>query len=100
MAKLVFRQEAIEDLNHIWTYTNEKWSEKQADQYYSALELACRQIGENPEIGKSYHGVRSGLLGLRTGKHIIFYQVISGLEIEIIRILHVQMDLIDRLMDT
>lgn len=31
MAKVVLRQEAIDDLNSIWNYTFEKWSEKQAN---------------------------------------------------------------------
>jgi toxin ParE1/3/4 len=55
------------------------------------------QIGENPELGKKYEGINSNLLGLRTGKHIIFYQVINEQEIEIIRILHERMDLKNRL---
>lgn len=97
MAKVVLRQEAINDLNDIWVYTFEEWSEKQADKYYASLEFACKQIGKNPEIGKGYEEIRSNLLGLRVGKHIIFYQVITEKEIEIIRILHEQMDLKSRL---
>ena len=99
MAKVVLRQEAINDLNNIWFYTFEKWSEKQADKYYSNLEFACQQIGENPELGKVYEGIKSSLLGLRTGKHIIFYQILSEKEIEIIRILHERMDLKNRIDD-
>lgn len=93
MAKVILRQEAIDDLKDIWTYTFEEWSEKQADRYYATLEFACIQIGENLEIGKVYKGINSNLLGLRTGKHIIFYQIINEQEIEIIRILHERMDL-------
>lgn len=50
MAKVIFRQEAIDDLNDIWIYTFEEWSEKQADKYYATLEFACMQIGENSEL--------------------------------------------------
>jgi toxin ParE1/3/4 len=97
MAKVIFRQQAIDDLNAIWTYTYDEWSEKQADKYYVSLEFACLQIGENPELGKEYEEIKSNLLGLRTGKHIIFYQVVNDQKIEIIRILHERMDLINRL---
>ncbi|MBN8861545.1 MAG: type II toxin-antitoxin system RelE/ParE family toxin [Sphingobacteriales bacterium] len=97
MAKVILRQEAIDDLNDIWDYTFEKWSEKQADRYYLTLKFACMQIGENPELGKQYDGINSNLLGLRTGKHIIFYQQIAEDEIEIIRILHERMDLKNRI---
>lgn|SRR5690606_33339650 len=97
MAKVILRQEAIDDLNDNWVYTFEEWSEKQADKYYANLEFACMQIGKNPELGKEYDGINRNLLGLRTGKHIIFYQIITKDEIEVIRILHEQMDLKDRL---
>jgi toxin ParE1/3/4 len=97
MAKVILRQEAIDDLNDIWAYTFEERSEKQADKYYSTLEFACTQIRKNPEIGKEYGGINSNLLGLRIGKHIIFYQVINEKEIEIIRILHERMDLKNRI---
>ena len=52
MVKVIFRQKAIDDLNNIWNYTFEKWSEKQADKYYAMLKMACNGIGENLEIGK------------------------------------------------
>ena len=99
MAKVILRQEAIDDLNDIWNYTFEEWSEMQADKYYAMLKFACMQIGENPELGKEYNGINSNLLGLRTGKHIIFYQVVTENEIEVIRILHERMDLKDRIDD-
>lgn len=55
------------------------------------------QIGENPELGKEYNGINPDLLGLRIGKHIIFYQIVTKDEIEVIRILHERMDLKNRL---
>lgn len=96
MTKFILRQEAIDDLNNIWFYTYEEWSETQADKYYEAIEFSCMQIGQNPELCSNYEGISENLLGLRTGKHIIFYQIISTEEIEIIRILHERMDLKNR----
>lgn len=93
MIKVKFRQEAIEDLNSIWYYTLEEWSESQADKYYSNLKFDCFQLAENPKMGKEYDVINKNLLGLKSGKHIIFYQQISVNEIEIIRILHERMDL-------
>ena len=97
MAKVILRQEAIDDLNDIWDYTFEQWSENQADKYYSTLRFACKEIGENPDVGEEYTGIRRDLLGLKSGKHIIFYHLISEDEIEVIRILHERMDLKNRL---
>lgn len=97
MAKVILRQKAIDDLNDIWDYTFEKWSENQADKYYATLKLTCKEIGENPEFGREYAEISRSLLGLKSGKHIIFYQIISEDEIEVIRILHERMDLKNRL---
>ncbi|MDT0554466.1 type II toxin-antitoxin system RelE/ParE family toxin [Patiriisocius hiemis] len=97
MAKVILRQKAIEDLNSIWDYTFEKWSEKQADKYYATVKMACNGIGDNPDIGKEYIEISETLLGLKSGKHIIFYQQTSNNRIELIRILHERMDLKNRM---
>lgn len=93
MANVVFRQEAINDLRDIWVYTCEEWSECQADKYYATLEFACGQIGINPELGKEYDEISKNLLGLRTGRHIIFYHIVTKDRVEVVRILHERMDL-------
>jgi toxin ParE1/3/4 len=97
MAKVLLRQKAIDDLNNIWDYTVEKWSENQADKYYATIKFACKEIGENPDMGKEYSDISRNLLGLKSGKHIIFYHMISDNEIEVIRILRERMDLKNRL---
>jgi toxin ParE1/3/4 len=97
MANVVLRQAAIDDLNAIWNYTADKWSEEQADNYYESLKLGCNQIGMYPGLGKEYDEIKKNLYGLRKGKHIIFYQIISEKEIEIIRILHERMDIKNRI---
>ncbi|WP_405207221.1 type II toxin-antitoxin system RelE/ParE family toxin [Aquimarina sp. LLG6339-5] len=97
MAKVILRQKAIDDLNNIWDYTFEKWSEKQADKYYAIIKMTCNGIGESPNIGKEYHGITKNLLGLKSGRHIIFYQQILSERIEVIRILHERMDLKNRI---
>jgi toxin ParE1/3/4 len=84
-------------LNDIWEYTFEKWSAKQADNYYETIKLACNMIGQNPDIGKEYDGINKNLLGLKSGKHIIFYQSLDEEKIEVIRILHERMDLKNRI---
>lgn len=97
MAKVIFRQEAINDLNSIWDYTFERWSEKQADKYYATIKMACNGIGENPDFGKDYDEISGNLLGLKSKKHIIFYKKISDGKIEIIRILHEIVELKNRI---
>ncbi len=93
MAKLILRQEAIDDLTDIWEYTFENWSENQADKYYETIKLACMEISKNPKLGKEYVGIVKDIFGYRINKHIIFYQLVADDEIEVVRILHERMDL-------
>ena len=93
MHNVTLRQEAINDLTDIWDYTLHEWSEKQADKYYEAIKFACKEIGENPTIGKNYTEISKHLFGLKSGMHIVFYHQVSEDEIEIIRTLHERMHL-------
>lgn len=97
MAKLVLRQEAINDLTDIWDYTASARSESQADKYYGMIKTACTEIAMNSAVGRSYDEITTGLFGYRVGKHIIFYQKVLNDEIEVVRILHERMDLKNRL---
>jgi toxin ParE1/3/4 len=93
MAKYHLTNKAVEDLANIWNYTYDEWSENQADKYYFLLLSSCQEIAENPNLGKKYDNVTENLLGYKSNKHIIFYQIVSNSEVEIIRILHGRMDL-------
>jgi toxin ParE1/3/4 len=97
MSKYELTNKAVEDLNKIWNYTFDSWSEYQADKYYEMLLNSCQDIANNPELGKNYAGITSELSGLKVNKHIIFYRKSTDNLIEIIRILHEQMDLENRI---
>lgn len=83
MAKISFRQDAIDDLNEIWNYTVVKWSEKQADKYYSKLKFDCEEIGKDPIIGRRYSEVKLNLLGVNSGNHIIFYIELQKIKLKL-----------------
>lgn len=93
MAKFYLSNKAVEDLNDIWEYTLKTWSEKQAELYYLLLMDSCQELANKPNHGKSYEIVEKNVLGLKTGEHIIFYQIVSINEVEVVRILHGMMDL-------
>ncbi|MCM4161350.1 type II toxin-antitoxin system RelE/ParE family toxin [Antarcticibacterium flavum] len=97
MAGFRLTNKAVQDLSGIWEYTREFWSEKQADKYYETLIPICRQIANDPNLGKNYDGITPGLLGLKTNRHIIFYRVMNENYVEISRILHERMDLKKRI---
>lgn len=97
MVKYHFTNKSIEDLSQIWEYTIENWSEKKADNYYDLLLITCSELAKNPKLGKQYEILTEGILGYKSGEHIIFYTIISKNEIEVARILHGMMDLKSKL---
>lgn len=93
MAKFYLTNKAVEDLSDIWNYTVETWSENQAEIYYSLLVDSFQELANKPSLGKSYEVVERNVLGFKTGQHVIFYQIVSKQEIEIVRVLHGMMDM-------
>lgn len=97
MGKFTLTHKAVEDLGDIWNYTFDHWSEQQADKYYQQLLDACQEVANNPQIGKNYDGIHSHLNGVRIGKHVVFFRVLTEQVVEISRILHGRMDLKSRM---
>ena len=95
--KYKISNEAQNDLENIWLYTFETWSAKQADRYYDLILNEIEFIAENPDAGRDYSHVRKGYLGSKVKSHFIFYKINSKENsVEIIRILHQQMDVENR----
>ena len=99
MANYVLSNKAVLDLSAIWEYTVETWSERQADKYYYMLLDSCQELAEGKISGKIYPEIHPEILGFKTGQHVLFYRQISSSKIEIARILHVQMDLKNRVQE-
>jgi toxin ParE1/3/4 len=99
MFRYFLSNKAVEDLSKIWEYSYEVWSENQADKYYFEIISDCQELASNKSLGKNYDEIVKDVLGFKSGQHIIFFRNINGTEIEIIRILHAQMDLKNRIQD-
>ncbi len=98
MAKYRLTNKAVEDLADIWNYTLDEWSERQADDYYNMLISSCQKIATNPNLfDNRYDEILDGLRGFKVGKHLLFYRMLDGGDVEIIRILHERMDLRNRM---
>lgn len=95
MAKFRLTQKAVEDLENSWNYTCENWSESQADSYYQLLAKNFQNIANKPNIGKEYAEIAHNLKGYHISKH----RETESCDIEIIRILHEQMDVKSRISD-
>ena len=98
--KYKISNEAQNDIENIWLYTFETWSIEQADRYYDLIFDEIEFIAENPNSGKDYSHVRKGYLRSKVKSHFIFYKINPKENlVEIIRILHQQMDIENRLND-
>jgi toxin ParE1/3/4 len=99
MSKNKYRisQEAINDLNKIWVYTFNKWSKEQADRYYDLIIGEIEFIADNFLTGKSVEQARKNYRVTKIKSHLIFYRKVENDIVEIVRILHQQMDIKKRL---
>ncbi|TAF53626.1 MAG: type II toxin-antitoxin system RelE/ParE family toxin [Sphingobacteriia bacterium] len=92
MANLLFTEKALADLSAIWNYTEENWSERQADLYFDKIYKCCLAISLKQKKGKPYIEIGENVWGYLIGQHIIFYRCLNNQLFEITRILHARMD--------
>ncbi|WP_254560262.1 type II toxin-antitoxin system RelE/ParE family toxin [Dyadobacter diqingensis] len=84
---------AERDLVKIWEYTVNEWSINQAEKYIDGLLSSFEAIGEGKIKGKAIDSVRRDYKKALHGKHYIFFRFSPDNVAEIIRVLHVTMDI-------
>lgn len=93
MTKIRLSRKAIADLDGIWDYTAQTWSEDQAVTYYRQIYTSIQRLNSLPVLlEKKYDVIKNGLMGFKVGRHIIFYKKHSDGSIWVDRILHEKMD--------
>lgn len=97
MAKYRISKKAISDLEKIWLYTYKKWSKEQADRYHHLIIDEIEYIAEHFDQCRSMDYVRSGYRMSKVKSHLIFAKLSKNGKIEIVRILHQNMDIENRL---
>jgi toxin ParE1/3/4 len=90
-------EKANEDIDTIWLYTLENWSQEQADRYYYLILDEIEYIADNFGSGKSMEHLKRGYRAAKVKSHIIFYRKSKKNVVEIIRVLHQSMDIENRL---
>ncbi len=90
----IISKKAVSDIEEIWLYTVE-----QADRYYNLIFDEIDYICKNLNAGKSMDHVRKGFRASKVKSHLIFHKISGTDKIEIVRILHEQMDIENRLND-
>jgi len=96
--KYYISNEATNDLGKIWLYTFENWSPEQADRYINLIFDEIEFLSKKPKLGIDYSHVREGYYCSNVKSHLIFYRINLKIDvIEVVRILHQQMDIESRL---
>lgn len=90
------RQSAREDLKSIARYTEREWGIDQRNIYLRQLAGRFKWLAKNPNLGKYRDDVKEGYMCYPEGRHVIFY-VIRENHVEIIGILHENMDVMRHL---
>lgn len=91
---------AYEDIESIWLYTFKNWSQEQADRYVNLIFDEIEYIAKHRESGKNISHLRKNYRCAKVKSHLIFYRLFGNLDqVEIIRVLHQQMDIENRLDD-
>jgi toxin ParE1/3/4 len=93
MEKCEFTKKAVQDLNEIWEYTYEAWSERQADKYYYLIYQTCLTLASSPNLGRHYPQINPHILGYTAYRHFILFERRPDKSILVIRILHGRRDL-------
>jgi Plasmid stabilization system protein len=81
------------DLKEIAIYTQNIWGKRQRNIYLTMLDKSFYDLSTNHQIGRECNEIRIDYRIYRVGKHMIFYREINTSLIEIVRILHEQMDI-------
>jgi len=83
---------AKSDLRQIATFTEKQWGRAQRNLYLKQIDDAFHLLADTPLAGKDCGYIKEGCRKFPQGSHVIFYKDGSTSKVEIIRILHKQMD--------
>ena len=92
MVKYRLTNEAVKDLEEIWSYTKQKWSLEQADRYYNLIIDEIEFIASNPLLGRSIDYIKEGYRSTKVKSHVVFYKQQQDETILVVRILHQAID--------
>lgn len=83
---------AEEDLTEIWLFLAENSSEQVADSILDEISETCRNLAQNPLIGRSRGEIREGLRSFPVSTYLVFYDIIAPSHVVVRRVLHQRRD--------
>jgi len=92
MSSFKLTNKAKADLVKIAKYTEAQWGKEQRNLYLKQFDNTFHLILDKPHIGIECDYIKTHYRKFPQGSHIIFYKEADKRDIEIIRILHKNMD--------
>jgi len=93
MQQLLFSPAALDDLDGIYDYTFETWGLDQAEYYVRELHETCHDLASGNIKGRNVDFIRRGYFKKPYESHFVFYKYPNPKTLEVIRILHQQMNI-------
>ena len=100
MSSFTLTRRAKTDLKSIARFTEKRWGRSQRNIYLKQFDDAFQALADNPSIGKACDFIKSGYRKFPQGSHVIFYKPGAHNNVDIIRILHKNMDVNSKFGDT
>lgn len=97
MSTFTLTTKARADLKWIAIYTQRKWGKEQRKIYIKQFDDTFHMLSENPKAGTECDFIKNGYRKFPVTSHIVFYRNTIESNIEIVRILHKNMDARERL---
>ncbi len=92
MKPFVLTNKAKADLKAVAAFTEKRWGRKQRNDYIKQFDNTFHLLAKTPSMGKACDCIKSDYQKFPHASHIIFYRQGAENIVEIIRILHKNMD--------
>lgn len=100
MSTFTLTRRAKADLKSIARFTENRWGREQRYFYIKQFDDTFYVLADTPEIGNNCSYIKQNYQKSPQGSHIIFYQITTQNNIQIIRILHKNMDVLSKFGDS
>ena len=97
--KVRLARSAVKDLAQIGRHTRANWGERQAVRYRELLKARFEWLTRNRALWRERRDLGSGIFACREQSHVIVFRT-RGEVLEILRVLHVRMDIRQHLRDS
>ena len=92
MGKFSLSHSAKADLRGIARFTEKHWGRAQRLHYLKGLDETFKILADSPTLGNACDYIETGVRKYPFQSHVVFYDCLSNEEIQVVRVLHKNMD--------